>query len=176
MSFCKSANDTKVAGRRGRRREFDAGAGLLFKESSIRIYFAQQKQSKVYRFQFSKAFQLSQDFPQAALQGRLMEDFMENSNMGKQHSSLAKADSKISSREVDPVVIPKELYQQVVIWPQEQRNYILPSLLLHVSFTIFSLPDDEEESNCYQDSLILNLRGIASPYFIPFPIFFLSLR
>lgn len=38
------------------------------------------------------------------------EDFMENSKMGKQHSSLAKADSKISNREVDPVVIPKELY------------------------------------------------------------------
>lgn len=35
---------------------------------------------------------------------------MENSKMGKQHSSLAKADSKISNKEVDPVVIPKELY------------------------------------------------------------------
>lgn len=45
------------------------------------------------------------------------EDFMENSNMGKQHCSLAKADSKKSSKEVDPVVIPRELYQQVLIWP-----------------------------------------------------------
>lgn len=38
------------------------------------------------------------------------EDFMENSNMRKQHGSLAKTDSKISSREADPIVIPKELY------------------------------------------------------------------
>jgi len=67
------------------------------------------------------------------------EDFMENSNMGKQHSSLAKADCKISSREVDPVIIPKELYQ-------DQRNYPLPSLLLlNTSFTIFSLPDDKRK-------------------------------
>lgn len=71
---------------------------------------------------------------------------MENSKMGKQHSSLAKADSKISNREVDPVVIPKELYQQVLIWLEEQRNYPLPSLLpLHTSFTILSPPDDGAE-------------------------------
>lgn len=38
------------------------------------------------------------------------EDFMENSKMRKQHSSLAKADFKISNKEVDPVVIPKDLY------------------------------------------------------------------
>lgn len=48
-------------------------------------------------------------FPMQFSEKGKCEDFMENSKMGKQHSSLAKADSKISNR-VDPVVIPKELY------------------------------------------------------------------
>lgn len=101
------------------------------------------------------------------------EDFMENSNTGKQHCSLAKADSKISSREVDPVVIPKELYQQVLIWPEKQRNSPLPSLLLlHASLTIFSPPGDEGEERGEQElSRLLNpeSQGNCLTSFYPFP-------
>lgn len=78
---------------------------------------------------------------------------MENSNMGKQRSTLTKADSKISSRETDPVVISKELYQQVIhlaLGPKKLSSAFSSCMLLLVSFLPLIMRGRIEKSNNYQ--------------------------
>lgn len=81
------------------------------------------------------------------------EDFMENSNMGKQRSTLAKADSKISSRETDPVVISKELHQQVThlaLGPKKLSSSLPSCTLLLLSFLPLMMRGRIEKSKNYQ--------------------------
>lgn len=59
-------------------------------------------------FNFLKHFGWVLIFQKQLTKEEKFEYFTDNNNKGKQHCSLARADSKVSSK-IDPVVIPKEL-------------------------------------------------------------------